>query len=1010
MGKHVIAISAPGGPQLAGERTSQSAVSSEWGAPPGPVPIHAPDSAAQPTRRGIPHAVGLPRPRLLAALDRLLSVRLGMVVALPGAGKTTLMAQWARGASVDVAWHTVQPAETGVDAVIGGLGEAVGHVSPDRTTPGDLASLVDALRARVSPLVLVVDDLHLLGHGAASALVQELLLRVPPHIHLLVGSRSAPPFNLARTELSHLDVGADELRFRTAETSALFRDVFGAALSAQDSARLTRRTDGWAAALQLFHLSTAGMPDWDQHAAIRSLDERSRYASGYLRQQVLGPLPPALVAFLRTTSVLEALTARSCDTLRGSGDSHRTLLELERYGTLVTSADGGTTFRVHPVLRDHLATELHDQLGDTATGAAYRSAATTHLAEDRPAAACRAFARARAWSQVRAVMARVGRAVLEDRDVDWVDTVPEAEVEAEPWLRLTRAARSARDGDLASARAQAEAAARSADGDARDLATTLAWFARTWSSGDTQPADGWSEHVRATMRNPRRDASYGDRVADPHRALLRAIAQAVAGDLVGARRSLEACAHAFHDDPPAAMTWGLLGILLVDTTPAAADAFGDHAERLGLPWFARVADGVADARRQLAAHAVQPSLARRVLDAEQRGDMWGAAFLSALDALVRLRTGRPETAGFDRLASRFRALDAPALEAWALSGLALAAAAAQLPDAARAAESAEGFARSAGVPGAVATAYGAHALAQPEPAPELLRLAEADVEKCGLGVRPWDWIDAALPSEPGHTDTAATPRDAPLEVRCFGRFDIRIGGEAPPLARARPRAREALRLLALHAGHPVHREVLIDALWRGLDLAAATHNLHVTVSSLRGILEPGTTRGASQLLVRDGDRYTLALPPSSYCDLHAFDAACARAEMSRVAGDQGAAVQALDQAVSLYVGEVLPEDGPAEWVIGTRDRFRVRAADAAATLAELRLRHDPRAAAAAALRSIDIDPCRDGSWRLLLAAYDAAGDPAAAEQARRSYVEVLSSLGVVSSSVSAVLPAPRRGA
>ena len=73
-------------------------------------------------------------------------------------------------------------------------------------------------------------------------------------------------------------------------------------------------------------------------------------------------------------------------------------------------------------------------------------------------------------------------------------------------------------------------------------------------------------------------------------------------------------------------------------------------------------------------------------------------------------------------------------------------------------------------------------------------------------------------------------------------------------------------MLALHAGRPVHRELLVDAMWPQLDSTAGTHNLHVAVSSLRSVLEPGVPRGASRLLPRDGDRYVLALPEGSASD------------------------------------------------------------------------------------------------------------------------------------------------
>jgi DNA-binding SARP family transcriptional activator len=201
----------------------------------------------------------------------------------------------------------------------------------------------------------------------------------------------------------------------------------------------------------------------------------------------------------------------------------------------------------------------------------------------------------------------------------------------------------------------------------------------------------------------------------------------------------------------------------------------------------------------------------------------------------------------------------------------------------------------------------------------------------------------------------------------------------------------------------VHREVIVDAMWPQLDVSAATHNLHVCVSGLRSAMEPGVPRGASRLIVRDGERYLLALREGAISDLRTFDARTAAAERARNAGAADTAITDLEVALSLYTGDVLPEDGPTEWVLAHREHYKVRAAEAAAMLGRLHLDHGrPEQAAAAARRSIDVDPCRDGSWRLLVAAHKAAGDLAASEEARRSYADVLASLGVVSNAATAI--------
>ena len=733
---------------------------------------------------------------------------------------------------------------------------------------------------------------------------------------------------------------------------------------------------------------------------MRGLAGQVRYAREYVGREILAPLPHELVDLLRTTSVLESLTGRRCDLLLGTTHSQRRLLELERRGVLTASTTGSGSFRLPTVLRAHLATQLRDELGDPATEAWLCDAARVTTVEPGPDGAAetvRLYAAAGAWPQVLDIMERRGRRVLASPDLDWVDAAPRGLRRDETWLRLVDATRAVRDGRFeVAARYAAIPEETETTPEAQRLGRCLARMARQWTVGDLEPDGSWFEGLRAELRRP---APQPRRVAgSPEQALLGSIGLALSGDVRAARQRLGGSLVSLHGDPLASLTGQLLAELLGPSDSAGAEALADRAESLGMPWFARMGHGLAAALDDVGTESVS-SL---ILDSENRGDAWGALLLAGIRCVTSLRAGRVNPGHFDDLVARCRTMDCPALEAWARAGLALAAAAANLPDAAREGRSAEGYARCAAVPGAVAVSYGALAVSAVDESSELRVLAETEAEAVGLDCRPWTWVDTAEPALPSRAHVADVPAVA---IRCFGGFELRVAGDAPPLTRVRPKARALLRLLALNAGRPVHRETLIDALWPDLDVAAGTHNLQVYVSSLRTLLEPGVLRGASRLVVRDSDRYTLRLPDSSSCDVQEFEIATAEAERSRALGDLDSAVAALEKAMLLYVGDLLPEDGPAEWVTGPRDHYRIRAAEAGAALAELLLARDlPDRAAAAALRSIDIEPCRDGSWRLLLAAYGASGDLAAAEHTRRSYAEVLASLGVVSEHAHAVRP------
>ncbi|MEQ4302951.1 BTAD domain-containing putative transcriptional regulator [Plantactinospora sp. B6F1] len=235
----------------------------------------------------------------------------------------------------------------------------------------------------------------------------------------------------------------------------------------------------------------------------------------------------------------------------------------------------------------------------------------------------------------------------------------------------------------------------------------------------------------------------------------------------------------------------------------------------------------------------------------------------------------------------------------------------------------------------------------------------------------------------------------PLVVRCLGGFELKIPGRQLDWTTIRPRVRTLLRFLAAHGGRPVHREIILAALWPELPVRSGIRNLHVGVSTLRAFLEPGVRRGESTFVRRDGESYRLALPRATLCDVRSFDEAVATWRRTVGTGQRCVEAAALREALAQYAGDLLPEDGPAEWVVAERDRYRTLAAESAATLAALELEAGRLAAAvAAARRGLEIDGFRDDAWRVLAEAHQRSGDAAAAARTRSAYGRVLRALGV----------------
>lgn len=942
-----------------------------------------------------PKVQGLPRPRLLAFLAKPADVTL--VVAPAGSGKTTLLAQYTAESQPPAAWYRAEPEDC----------------DPDRLR----ARLATVLAARSGsanpgPTTLVIDDFHVLMDTPAEAAADHLLSHMPPGLRIFVASRRVPTLNLSRAELGTVTVlTADDLRFRSWEVERLFAEVYGEPLPPRDAAALTRRTEGWAASLQLFHLSTQGRPLTDRRRAITALSGRSRFARSYLTRTVLDELPPELRDFLRSTCVFEVLTAERCDRLLGTTDAQRHLEHLERWQALTTSDDGGRTFRYHEVLRRHLESALVEHLGVSGVREWYAAAADLLEAEGALCEALRGYVLAERWPDAARLLKVDGHGVVNgDANPGWAELLPARLVDTDPWLCLAAGRQLAAEGRLPEAvQRYRQAECLFTDPPERELAAKERRLVELWTGAPAQPHLHWADRLRTALhREPLTAADVGSGSDSAGELLCRAVALLLAGDAVSAADAIGA-ADLLEDQPGTDQPGtGFLGYATRLVTVAAAGVRGlagadtverlaAEAERDGVAWIARQCRAL---RNLIGSHG-QPSgngfdrLPTRHLvgECERSGDTWGALLVYGMNALGHLLLGEPSAEEWQDLSGRCNALEAGSPEAWALGFGAIAATVEGLPYAESLAQRAEANARAVGVPGAQVLALLAMSSHDQRRRGELVALAQALAHRHGM---PWPGrLAERLLTEQTTAPSVVSESQSPMTLRCFGGFELRLPDRILDWRPLRPRAAMMLRLLSVHAGHPVHRETMMAALWPDLPIAQARHNLQVTVSTLRRFLEPESPRGAARIVVRVGDAYALVPPPGSDVDVTSFVTARQDAQRAYSTGSGIAERQALRRAVDTYGGDLLPADGPAEWVVADRERFRVQAAIAAGRLAELECAEgDISAAIGTIRRSLEIDPFRDVSWRLLIGAYQTLGDGAAAERTRRDYAEMLATLGI----------------
>ena len=315
----------------------------------------------------------VPRPRL----DRLIAggIRgpLTALVGPPGIGKTLAMASWAANEPPGpVAWVTLDEFDntprvmwSHVMTALRRADVQVPHASWAAAVDGMdhefLVRLASALAAAEPPVILVLDDIHLLTERTALQGLGYLMRNARPGLRVIVASRIDPLLPLHRFRLSGelTEIRADALAFSVAE-SGLLMAQHGVTLSPGSLECLTTRAEGWAAGLRLAAISMHEHPDPEQF--VKEFVAEDSPVVGYLVEEVLNAQPPGIRDLLLRTSILDSFDADVANEL-GDGHAGRDLPGLVRANGFVLPAGSGR-YRYHSLFADVLRLKLRHERPD----------------------------------------------------------------------------------------------------------------------------------------------------------------------------------------------------------------------------------------------------------------------------------------------------------------------------------------------------------------------------------------------------------------------------------------------------------------------------------------------------------------------------------------------------------------------------------------------------------------------------------------------------------------------
>jgi LuxR family transcriptional regulator, maltose regulon positive regulatory protein len=323
-----------------------------------------------------------------ALVDRLVAAQAPVVtvVAPPGYGKTTLMAQWAERIGPRVAWVSCDEKDNDPVVLLSALAVALDRIEPvDPAIFWALASsgagitvvprFVSALTLMQRPVTVVLDHAEAVTNKQCLSTIAELVLHLPPGWQFALASRAGVPLPAARLRAQGgiVEISAGDLAMGPLEACCLLKGA-GAEVSEAGIHDLLQRTEGWPAGLYIAALAMKSGTRRSEPGFTFTGDDI--FMGDYLRSELLDRVSGAEASFLVRTSVLDRMCGPLCDAILDEKGSARVLDRMESRNLLVVPLDRRREwYRYHHLLRELLQSELRRREPELVADLHFRAAA-----------------------------------------------------------------------------------------------------------------------------------------------------------------------------------------------------------------------------------------------------------------------------------------------------------------------------------------------------------------------------------------------------------------------------------------------------------------------------------------------------------------------------------------------------------------------------------------------------------------------------------------------------------
>jgi len=218
-----------------------------------------------------------------------------------------------------------------------------------------LAVIINDLCNLEKDLFIVLDDLYLIKNKDIYEELKFFIRNMPFNIHFIILSRVVPEIGIGKLRATDnmLQLSQEDLCFTKEETGMFFKEVMSVNISNNILSILEKRTEGWAAGLQMAALSLKN--NKYEENIIKNFKGDHRYVLDYLMEEVFTLLEKDTQEFLMKTSILDEMNCELCNKVIRAKNSQHFLEKLDNENLFMIPLDENKEwYRYHHLFKDFL--------------------------------------------------------------------------------------------------------------------------------------------------------------------------------------------------------------------------------------------------------------------------------------------------------------------------------------------------------------------------------------------------------------------------------------------------------------------------------------------------------------------------------------------------------------------------------------------------------------------------------------------------------------------------------